>query len=1157
MFSKSKPGKIFREDAAVADTSDVFVMQYPCGDMPVFALFAALREASLNTAGSWFFRLMTAVGVLISLAGASFAAGIRIVPSSQKVSAGESFYADVVVDDIPAGGLGAVQFRMNIHASGSEVAAVSDTLLGLPSDVSVSSPLSIGPSTAGRSGIGDFFWNAKGSHGILVMENEALQNGSGLYTLGHTIGAALPSGSGTIARFQIHAGKDVAAEQILLSLSEVALLDGASALLIDSAVGATVDLKCFAQVPNLIGMSKTRATAALTAAKLAPGAEYEIDNSAGAYSLNVVLVQSANEGTALPCGTPVDMAINLPPVDAGNVSARDKPGDESGAVILSWIPSASADAAGYRVYDASGARIAGIEHAAAAGVEISGLASGAAAQLRITAYDTYGNESPGVSVFAVALDDVAPRISISGVSDGAYYATDIQPVITVQDANPVTGQFTLNDAPYAQAPITLAGTYLLTISATDAAGNSSSKAIRFTIDKTPPAITVAGLTKGFYYNTDVGPIISVTDADLEATEAFLNGSPFAGGTRITAENDYELLVRAVDKAGNTASESYVFHIDKTRPTSAASVGTPRFSDRGTLYVARATQITLTGDDAGAVVSGVEKLEYRANNGLWSRYQTPVVLTGMNDGPVAIDFRAVDKAANIEDLHSLAVVLDNTPPQTTVSGSDSLIDGVVNAVSPSTFFALAATDALAGVRSIAYRINNDAWQTYTGSFSLADMPAGRYTIGFKATDNVLNEETEKTIAVRLVVMAVEKKISIDPAVLVGYESDKTDLDRKQAAVQSLSSLLSSLGIAHAVAHGSDELAAAMRSGRYTAYVLIDVKQPLLSQEIREAVNNGEGLIYIKTRPDADPFLDEVFGLRFSGGTTGDNLTVTMQPSLISQGTELQMAGKSVVSIITSTAAQTYATVADNKDVHPAIVFNQYGRGKALFYTFDLLNSPDQATASAVMVASLNLVNPQDRAPRALDNLPVRITIKNSPEPADVRLVELFPSGTSVDTIVPAPVSADNRAVTWQKHLAEDEAARFRYYLSLPDMSGSYVTKTELAYGNNGFFRPYGSRELPLAVPYSSGELLGKIVADLKGLHVATVADAELTAATVDELLLLNMNAADRKEAENNLRIVVGAINDVRKLTIDASAVRADLDELLRISERKWHLLKAQK
>ncbi len=148
----------------------------------------------------------------------SHAADIKVVPSSAQVTPGGTFYIDVVVDNIPSGGLGAIQFRLNVNAQGSSVVSVSDTGQATSDAVSVASPLLIGPPTSSRSGIGDFFWNAAGPNGILAIDNEQFNNGSALFTFGHTSGAILPQGGGTVARFLCAVGAGVVADKIDIAL---------------------------------------------------------------------------------------------------------------------------------------------------------------------------------------------------------------------------------------------------------------------------------------------------------------------------------------------------------------------------------------------------------------------------------------------------------------------------------------------------------------------------------------------------------------------------------------------------------------------------------------------------------------------------------------------------------------------------------------------------------------------------------------------------------------------------------------------------------------------------------------------------------------------------------------------------------------------------
>ena len=457
--------------------------------------------------------------------GISHASGIRVVPSVERATSGDSLSVDIIAEDIPLEGMGAFQFRLNVSAPGAAVVSVSDISQAGSKDVSVSSPLLVGPSTAARSGLGDFFYNGKGPHGILVMDNEVLNSGSGLYTFAHTNGSSPLSGSGAIARFHIKVGSAVEAEKILISLTEVMLLDSGVEYPLNSNIGASVELRCYTRVPVLIGLSEQDALAAIQSARLILGNIYEIDNQTKTHPLNQVLAQSLSAGSQVLCETPVNIAINRAPLDVTQVQASDKAGDETGAVNLSWLPSSSNDAAGYRFYLGT-ILLKEINNAQATAAEITGLPIQQTSQIKITAFDTFGNESTGVLVSVMPLDDVPPRVMITEVSDGAFYNTDVQPGVSIEEANLALTTITLNSVPYNLTRILNEGSYTLIVTATDHSGNSTTRTASFTIDKTPPVITVIGIEKGHYYNSDRAPVIVVTDANLLTSASLLNGTPY-------------------------------------------------------------------------------------------------------------------------------------------------------------------------------------------------------------------------------------------------------------------------------------------------------------------------------------------------------------------------------------------------------------------------------------------------------------------------------------------------------------------------------------------------------------------------------------------------------------------------------------------------------
>jgi hypothetical protein len=513
----------------------------------------------MSSRGSLIARIFAIALLILCMNSVVWSAGLRIVPSSSQVTPGENFYFDVVADNIPASGLGGVQFRLAMAPTSGTVSGVSELTQAGSGDIAVVAPLLISPAVPGRSGIGDFFWNGKGSNGILVMENEPLSNGSAMYTFAHTNGSTPPSGSGVVARFAAKIGSGVKAEQLNINLSEVMLLDGGPAYPLEYANGASVQIQCIAKVPSLLGLDRNSAIAALTAAKLVSGTVYEINNSAGNRQLNVVLEQSVPAGNDLLCQSPVNVAINSAPVDVLNAVSSDKLNDESGTVVLSWTPSSSTDTAGYRIYSNT-TLLKQVAGASSNSTEISGLANGIVSRLKVTSYDTYGNESSGIMVDALPKDDVQPVISIGGVIEGLLTRSDVVPSITVTDASPVTWSTTLNSSPFTIVPIITDGTYTLTVNAVDSAGNSSSKTVSFKVDKTQPTITLTNLNdNGHTSNATLAIAGTTTDANGINTLT-VNGNPVVVNSDGSFAHQQALVlgsnaieVVSTDKAGNQFS----------------------------------------------------------------------------------------------------------------------------------------------------------------------------------------------------------------------------------------------------------------------------------------------------------------------------------------------------------------------------------------------------------------------------------------------------------------------------------------------------------------------------------------------------------------------------------------------------------------------------
>lgn len=712
--------------------------------------------------------------------------------------------------------------------------------------------------------------------------------------------------------------------------------------------------------------------------------------------------------------------------------------------------------------------------------------------------------------------------------------------------------------------------YLVSLLYVSSGGQKNIASASFTVkDGTPPIVNISSPSVGTVYNSTVSIAVLASDnaSGVEKVEYQVDdgtwkllplADPVNGRHATTWEPtlaDYGIHTinfRATDRAGNISnpvSNTFEIQMDNVPPVTIIAVGSPKFETGEKLYVASVAQFILTASDN---FSGVVKTEYRIDDAAFASYGVPFNLAAFPDGGHTIAYRSVDNVTNLETVKQIDVVLDKTPPTTVITASDPLAEGVVNTVSPKTAFSLTASDKLAGVKGIWYRIDGGQWQLYSEGFRLTGLKAGSYTISFTACDNVGNDEVERSVTVRLIQMEVKKEISLEPVVLVGAWTDNLNRVKKQGDIDTLAAILTANDFKYHIAEDGDDFKRSLRSGRYTTYILVDYKDEKMGGELREAVNYGDSLIFIKTRPGADPVLDEVLGVKFTGKTTGDNLTVNLAESPLSPAATIQSSGKSVVGAVTADTASVFGYVSDKKSQNPAVVFNGYGGGKVLLFTFDILNSADKEKVAGLMGNSITLLKPGRHGVRALASVPVRIAVASSTEPLGLRVTETIPAGTTADTIIPQG-TATQTAITWQQYLEGAARAEFGCYLNLPDAKGEYTATTDVRYANFGAYHAYETAQLTASVLNDSADLLRAVITELNCIPSAGSNDLVILTDTLSMLSQVTTDPLDGKDAEKSIEAVTRVSNLIRGLSADTADIRLKLDELLKILERKWYLL----
>lgn len=97
------------------------------------------------------------------------------------------------------------------------------------------------------------------------------------------------------------------------------------------------------------------------------------------------------------------------------------------------------------------------------------------------AVDVAGNVEPLQQVRAV-VDDSSPVIRVSGVSEGDCVKEEVSPTVAITDLSPVTSSMAVDGASWTGTPITSAGVHVLSVTATDVLGQSSTETVQFKVE---------------------------------------------------------------------------------------------------------------------------------------------------------------------------------------------------------------------------------------------------------------------------------------------------------------------------------------------------------------------------------------------------------------------------------------------------------------------------------------------------------------------------------------------------------------------------------------------------------------------------------------------------------------------------------------------------
>jgi len=378
--------------------------------------------------------------------------------------------------------------------------------------------------------------------------------------------------------------------------------------------------------------------------------------------------------------------------------------------------------------------------------------------------DNVGN-AENASSTQVYLDDSPPPTALAvgtpnyGTSP-TYVSTSTPFTLTnVSADSPVSYSWYTIDGAYSRGNVFDLSTYgeglyPITWGSIDVLGNNeTSNSMDVFIDLSAPTTSLAiGSPK--YKASSV--IWNVT----EATTFTLSGSDTKSGVEFTwyaidgnysvgmsfslagcTDDHHNITWGSVDRMGNNETGNNItVYLDLTPPVSNCSIGQPRYGS-APIDITSMTDFNLNATDA---CTGVEFIEYKVDDGLWTEYAGNFTIS--TPGPHTVYFRAHDNLGNTEAIQSVSVVVDDEGATTSLGvglpkwGSSPVY---VNSATP---FILANTSS--GAPTVY------SWHVVDGgfyrgsSFDLSALADGLYAITWGSVDTLGNNESGNSMEVYL-------------------------------------------------------------------------------------------------------------------------------------------------------------------------------------------------------------------------------------------------------------------------------------------------------------------------------------------------------------------------------------------------------------------------
>lgn len=363
--------------------------------------------------------------------------------------------------------------------------------------------------------------------------------------------------------------------------------------------------------------------------------------------------------------------------------------------------------------------------------------------LSIVTMDSFGNTSEEVRVYwrvdatkpVVVLNTSPAAVSGKDTASFTFTGTDNLSGLAALECSVDGSVFAICTSPIELANLTEEN-HSFKVHAIDVAGNvSDDLTYLWRVDLTAPVIEILtgptnlsnSTTANFTFTgTDNGALLAEFECDFD-NQGFVPCTSPRSYTNLT-QGQHAFSLKARDAAGNmTAPVQRAWTIDSVAPT-VQIVSSPQNPTNQT-----SATFQFTPNDGNG--SGIARTECSFDGGGFTACVSPKAYNNLANGNRSFSVRAVDNANNVSLVASFNFVVDNVPPQISISASVP-----ASTTSTSASMTISTSDSTSGIDKLECRLDGGAFALCQSPKSYTNLIVGNHAFMARVSDKAGNLST---------------------------------------------------------------------------------------------------------------------------------------------------------------------------------------------------------------------------------------------------------------------------------------------------------------------------------------------------------------------------------------------------------------------------------